>query len=126
MIIRVAGGTARIATPADVEQAFRQLNPVRNNPQLQPESKFHISADMLALAGEILGYSLTVEEVNDCLRHCAAAEVKRGKAFDPNQVNMLDFENWWNSDQLNPNLQILKSTHSAKANGIEGSGTMFG
>ncbi len=85
----------------------------------------------LQLAGELLGYSLSEEEVVDCCRvsrNQRQPDVFGATLRDPNdtRVTFDQFEAWWNSDSLNPGLVEMRLSKSATAGTVEGSGTLFG
>lgn len=121
----------RLATLADIEHVFTKLQSV---PAGAPSAAV-ISASDLELAAELLGYSLSSEELIDCVRFCTGSSPrveKSGTDGDTvvlnytDKITMHSFAAWWNSDRCNPNLRQWKSTHTAQAHKIEGSGTVFG
>lgn len=109
---RAADGrlAVRVAAPADLRDAFDRV--VGARPAMGPVE--------LQLAGELLGHSLSQEEVDDCLQCSQSGETSSL------QVSFAQFEAWWNSDRLNPGLISMRVTKSASAETVEGSGTLFG
>ena len=150
------GGVVRIATTADIEHVFAQLTPsapttkssfsVSSPPQKSSSfSPASIAASDLELAAELLGYSLSIEEIKDCVLYCTGttpivettskganntgttAIVSQSVVLKyTDKISLPKFAAWWNSDRCNPNLKHWKATHTATAGRIEGPGTVFG
>jgi len=93
----------------------------------------------------LLGYSLSVEEIQDCVLYCTGSMPiveKTTKGVNStgttatvtqsvvlkytDKISLSKFAAWYNSDRCNPNLKRWKATHTAAADRIEGSGTVFG
>lgn len=132
------GGMVRMATVADIEQVFSQLSPSHStrNQSSPTTADIVISASDLELAAELLGYSLSIEEIKDCVLYCTGTPPVVEKSNDTStglvvlkytdKISMQKFASWWNSERCNPNLKSWKATHTTPINRIEGSGTTFG
>ena len=122
----------RIATPADIQHVFKQLylsstdsseNPNGSRSENPPSSSDCLSITNIVLAGEMLGYSLSKDEVQDCITFCTKSSKQPQQQ---NQITSKQFIEWWNSDRLNPNLKKFIDSHAILASQNKGSGTMFG
>lgn len=125
-----------MATVADIEHVFAQLTSgTKSTPGTTP-SAMRIAASDLELAAELLGYSLSVDEIKDCVSFCTGTTPVLEKRADnstpsvvlkhTDKISLQKFADWWNSDRCNPNLKSWKATHAANASSIQGSGTVFG
>lgn len=138
----------RIATLADIQHVFTQLYHSTTTTHTStstststtdtftdndnPTTADCITVSNIELAGEMLGYSLSKEEVQDCITFCQNlnSTTKRNgyskQRQTHHQIQSVDFAAWWNSDRLNPNLKKFKDSHAILASQNKGSGTMFG
>lgn len=76
----------------------------------------------LLLASEMLGYSLTEQEVEDCIQYAKG----KGVSFDRDVIAFDVFEEWWNSDRCNEGLRDLKRSKLFVHQQVEGTGALFG
>lgn len=80
----------------------------------------------LLLASEMLGYSLSEQEVEDCIQY---AKGKGGvsSSCDHDAIIVFEvFEEWWNSDRCNEGLRDLKRSKLFVHQQVEGTGALFG
>jgi glycerol-3-phosphate dehydrogenase len=102
---------ARLATLADLKDAFRRVQP----------SLAAVSRAQLQLIAELLQHPLSEAELQDCVR--TAAEQHKDEY---GWVSLEALQAWWNSERLNPGLVDLRQRKIATAQQVEGSGTLFG
>ena len=76
----------------------------------------------LLLASEMLGYSLSEQEVEDCIQYAKG----KGVPFDLDVIVFEVFEEWWNSDRCNEGLRDLKRSKLFVHQQVEGTGALFG
>ena len=99
---------ARVATPADIEAAFKQAD----------RSKTGYLEDIdVMLASELLHHKLTLDEVSACMDSSSTK--------DNGTINLAEFIAWWNSESKNPVLVEMKE-HLAAADELKGTGVFFG
>ena len=101
------GTKVRMSTPDDIRDSFKKID-VKQAGFLKKEE--------LRLVGEILNYSLSEQELDDCLDFAKL----NGK------ISCDTFIAWWNSDRFNEGLVELKQNKTANLDQVEGSGTIFG
>jgi len=77
----------------------------------------------LLVASEMQGYSLSEEEVEDCIQF---AKGKGDESSGPDEIAFEVFEEWWNSDRCNEGLRGLKLTKLFVQDQVEGTGALFG
>eukprot|EP01041_Mallomonas_annulata_P002525 gene2525-4909_t len=104
---------ARIATVTDITDVLNKLDTFNTNT---------LDIHKIELAGELLGHTLSEEEINACIEICSDFKVT---GIIPKSIPNERFIEWWNSPSCNAGLEAIRAQNIATSN-LEGSGAVFG
>ena len=95
-------------------------------------SLIRLNRSQIVLVANILEFPLSEEELDACLaasstsaRADGVGTVTERRENDEPTISLQDFDDWWNGDQLNPNLDSFKESMNLGKK-IEGGGAIFG
>jgi hypothetical protein len=129
----------------EVTRIFRALGESSQEKATNIAQKIVFGREDVRLAGELLGHSLTDEDIDDCFqfmtkkRSMGEADKKHrldagdgrvyGDAVIADRVSAEDFTLWWNRRRRSPGKADIKpktDDFSTKLEDVEGPGTFFG